>query len=77
VHQNAPRSPDSLKSPANVRGTIRLVPRHLRTLRFLPFAFIVGAEGFVLVAPYLLLFLALVLFIRSRQAREALAVATA
>jgi hypothetical protein len=53
------------------------VPRHLRKLRFLPLAFIVGAEGFVLVAPYLILFLLLVLFIRSRQAREALAVATA
>ena len=46
--------------------------RKLRKLRYVPLAFLVGAEGFALVAPYLILFLGLVLVIRNYQARTAL-----
>jgi hypothetical protein len=47
--------------------------RKLRKLRFVPLAFVVGAEGFVLFAPYLIVFMAVVLLVRSWQGRGALA----
>lgn len=47
--------------------------KKLRRMRFLPLAFLIGAEGFALVAPYLIVFLALVVIIRNLQARGLLA----
>ena len=49
--------------------------RKLRKLRFVPLAFLVGVEGFVLVAPYLVMFMALVVVVRGQQARAAAAAA--
>jgi hypothetical protein len=49
------------------------VKRKIRKLRFVPLAFIMGVEGFCLLAPYLILFLAFVLVLRNWQARAAIA----
>jgi hypothetical protein len=46
-----------------------MTKKKFKKLRFLPLAFIVGVEGFVLVAPYLLFFLAMILVLRTYQAR--------
>jgi hypothetical protein len=51
--------------------------RKLRKLRFVPLAFVVGAEGFVLFAPYLILFMAFVVLVRSWQGRGAALAAAA
>lgn len=54
-----------------------MMKRKLRKLRFVPLAFVVGAEGFVLFAPYLILFMAAVVLIRGWQGRAAAAAVTA
>ena len=65
---------DPLKSGAD-RGRFSGVTGRMRKLRFVPLAFVVGAEGVVLVVPYLVLFLAVVVMVRSWQARAALVAA--
>ena len=41
----------------------------MRTLRFLPFAYVAGVHGFVFFAPYLALVLATLHFARRRRGR--------
>jgi len=41
----------------------------MKTLRFLPLAFLCGAHGFALFAPYLAAFLAVAHYARRRSAR--------
>jgi hypothetical protein len=49
--------------------------RKLKKMRFLPLAFLVGIEGFVFVAPYLIMFLAMVVVLKNWQSRTAAVVA--